>query len=128
MSEADEREQNPPSSSAAAVLLKAAIAAIPEGEERAEQLQMTQAVEHAFSAKQHLAVQGPTGVGKSIAYLIPAILGARSGSRTVIVTSSKALQDQLASVELPFLQQMLIQIGMHVFLNWVCAQGYLFCF
>ena len=124
MSEAAEMEQNPPSSSAAAVLLKAAIAAIPEGEERAEQLQMTQAVEHAFSAKQHLAVQGPTGVGKSIAYLIPAILGARSGSRTVIVTSSKALQDQLASVELPFLQRVLDQPFTYSVLkgrsNYVC--------
>lgn len=124
MSEAAEMEQNSTHSSAAAVLLTAAIAAIPQGEERPEQLQMTQAVEHAFSAKQHLAVQGPTGVGKSIAYLIPAILGAGSGSRTVIVTSSKALQDQLASVELPFLQRVLNQPFTYSVLkgrsNYVC--------
>jgi len=97
----------PVPTTAACELLQKVIAAIPQGEDRPQQQQMTQAVEQAFATKQHLAVQGPTGVGKSIAYLIPAILGAARGSRTVIVTSSKALQDQLATVELPFLQSVL---------------------
>ncbi len=90
-----------------AALLDKVVAAIPDGEERVEQRDMANAVHEAFELKQHLAVQGPTGVGKSIAYLIPAILAARKGRRTVIVTSSKALQDQLAAVELPFLQSVL---------------------
>lgn len=64
---------------------------------------MTEAVERAFRTRHDLAVQGPTGVGKSLAYLLPAIVAARSGTRTVVVTSSKALQDQLAQVDLPFL-------------------------
>ena len=84
-------------------LLDQVIAQIPGGEDRPEQREMTTAVHAAFRSGKHLAVQGPTGVGKSIAYLLPAILAARRGVRTVIVTSSKALQDQLASVELPFL-------------------------
>ena len=88
-------------------LLDRVIAAIPGGEDRPQQREMTQAVHAAFRSGSHLAIQGPTGVGKSIAYLLPAIVAARRGVRTVVVTSSKALQDQLASVELPFLHQTL---------------------
>ncbi|HTN99408.1 MAG TPA: DEAD/DEAH box helicase, partial [Microthrixaceae bacterium] len=90
-------------------MLDLVIAAIPDGEERVEQRDMAEAVREAFESRRHLAVQGPTGVGKSIAYLIPAIAAAAKGRRTVIVTSSKALQDQLAAVELPFLQSVLPQ-------------------
>lgn len=61
----------------------------------------------AFRSAQHLAVQGPTGVGKSVAYLLPAIARARSGHRTVVVTSSKALQDQLGGQDLPYLSEVL---------------------
>lgn len=68
---------------------------------------MAQAVHRSFTTGEHLTIQGPTGVGKSLAYLIPAVMAARRGLRTVVVTSSKALQDQLASVELPFLAQTL---------------------
>lgn len=68
---------------------------------------MAEAVHHAFSSGEHLTIQGPTGVGKSLAYLIPAVMAAKEGKRTVVVTSSKALQDQLASVELPFLAETL---------------------
>lgn len=124
MSDVASKENQSVSVTPAAELLRSVIAAIPQGEERPQQLQMTQAVERALAAKQHLAVQGPTGVGKSIAYLIPAILGASSGARTVIVTSSKALQDQLASVELPFLQEVLDNAFSYAVLkgrsNYVC--------
>lgn len=68
---------------------------------------MAEAVHHAFTSGEHLTIQGPTGVGKSLAYLIPAVIAAQRGRRTVVVTSSKALQDQLASVELPFLAETL---------------------
>lgn len=68
---------------------------------------MAEAVHRAFTTGEHLTIQGPTGVGKSLAYLIPAVIAAGRGQRTVVVTSSKALQDQLASVELPFLAETL---------------------
>lgn len=90
-----------------AEILDKVVAAIPDGEERVEQRDMANAVHDAFEHRRHLAVQGPTGVGKSLAYLIPAVVAAGKGQRTVIVTSSKALQDQLAAVELPFLQSVL---------------------
>ncbi|MEI7886626.1 MAG: DEAD/DEAH box helicase, partial [Actinomycetes bacterium] len=124
MSEPEEKLNGSAAVSQAARVLGAVISALPEGEERPQQLEMTQAVEQAFAQKQHLAVQGPTGVGKSIAYLIPAILAAGKGSRTVIVTSSKALQDQLASVELPLLESVLDQPFSYAVLkgrsNYVC--------
>ena len=50
----------------------------------------------------HLVVQAGTGTGKSLAYLVPAIL---SGRPTVVATATKALQDQLASKDLPFLAE-----------------------
>jgi len=63
---------------------------------------MAQAVETVFAGRGQLVVQAGTGVGKSLAYLVPAIL---SGKTTVIATATKALQDQLANKDLPFLQQ-----------------------
>ncbi|MBP6136457.1 MAG: DEAD/DEAH box helicase, partial [Candidatus Microthrix sp.] len=61
---------------------------------------MAQAVAKAIADERHLVVQAGTGTGKSLAYLVPAVL---SGRRTVVATATKALQDQLAEVDLPFL-------------------------
>lgn len=82
-------------------LLAAAIEALgADGEHRPGQEQMTTAVAEALDGGRHLAVAAGTGTGKSLAYLIPAIL---SGRRVVVATATKALQDQLATKELPFL-------------------------
>ncbi|MGB3159326.1 MAG: DEAD/DEAH box helicase, partial [Candidatus Microthrix parvicella] len=70
------------------------------GEERPGQVTMAQAVAKAIADERHLVVQAGTGTGKSLAYLVPAVL---SGRRTVVATATKALQDQLAEVDLPFL-------------------------
>src|SRR5437763_4941984 len=78
-------------------------AALPGGgEARPGQVEMAQAVAHAIEAKRPLVVQAGTGSGKSFAYLVPAVL---SGRTTVVATATKALQDQLADKDLPFLQQ-----------------------
>ncbi len=61
---------------------------------------MAAAVGTAIETGNHLVVQAGTGTGKTLAYLIPAIL---SGKRTVVATATKALQDQLANKDLPFL-------------------------
>ena len=88
-------------------LLSTVVASIPGGEDRPSQREMVEAVHDAFTTNRHLAVQGPTGVGKSLAYLLPAVTAAAAGERTVVVTSSRALQDQLAEIELPFLAEVL---------------------
>ncbi len=78
-------------------------AALPGGgDDRPGQRQMAEAVTDAIRLRRHLVVQAGTGTGKSLAYLVPALL---SGSRVVVATATKALQDQLATRDLPFLQE-----------------------
>ena len=63
---------------------------------------MAQAVDVAIRSKKHLAVQAGTGTGKTLAYLVPAIL---MGEKVIVATATKALQDQLAGKDLPFLTE-----------------------
>jgi ATP-dependent DNA helicase DinG len=76
----------------------------PGYERRQEQLSMANAVWDCMRNKKRLLVEAGTGVGKSFAYLIPAILSKR---RTIVSTASIALQDQLVNKDLVFLQQAL---------------------
>lgn len=76
--------------------------AIPGYEVRPAQQKMAEAIEKAFADDQHLLVEAGTGVGKSLGYLIPAI---ESHRRTVVSTATKALQDQVALIDLPFLAE-----------------------
>src|SRR5688500_15232685 len=74
----------------------------PNYEFRQGQLDMAQAIESALQDKRHLIVEAGTGTGKTLAYLIPAIL---SGRRVVISTGTKNLQEQLYFKDVPFLQK-----------------------
>ena len=74
----------------------------PNYEYRDGQLQMAEAVESALAEKKHLIVEAGTGTGKTLAYLVPAIL---SGKRVVISTGTKNLQEQLFFKDIPFLEQ-----------------------
>jgi ATP-dependent DNA helicase DinG len=79
--------------------LRAVTSALPGGgEERQGQEAMAEAVATAMAEGRHLVVQAGTGIGKSLAYLVPAALG---GGPTVVATATKALQDQLADKDLP---------------------------
>ena len=71
---------------------------------REPQLQMTRAVARALSRRQALVVEAGTGVGKTFAYLVPALL---AGSRALISTATKSLQDQLFLRDLPRLTKAL---------------------
>lgn len=77
-------------------------AAVPGGERRQPQADMATAVAAAIEGERHLLAQAGTGTGKSWAYLVPAIL---AGKRVVVATATKALQDQLAGKDLPFLAE-----------------------
>jgi ATP-dependent DNA helicase DinG len=72
--------------------------ALPEYEPRPEQAALASAVEHALATGQHLVAEAGTGVGKSLAYLLPAL---ESGRRVVVATATKALQEQLLSQDVP---------------------------
>jgi ATP-dependent DNA helicase DinG len=73
---------------------------MPQFEFRAGQLQMAEAVAKAIEDRRHLIVEAGTGTGKTMAYLIPAIL---SGKRVVVSTGTKNLQEQLYFKDVPFL-------------------------
>ena len=77
-------------------------------EERPQQAAMAQAVRAAFEAGENLAVEAGTGVGKSMAYLVPAALLAKKNNITVgVATKTNALLDQLMYHELPALSNAL---------------------
>jgi ATP-dependent DNA helicase DinG len=79
-------------------LLSRIVAAMGAGEERPGQEEMAAEVARAIATGNHLVVQAGTGTGKSLAYLAPA---ATSGKTIVVATATKALQDQLATKDLP---------------------------
>ena len=81
--------------------LAAVTAALPAAEDRPGQQEMAAAVDEAIACGKHLIVQAGTGTGKTLGYLVPAVL---EGRRVVVATATKALQDQLASKDLPFLE------------------------
>ena len=75
---------------------------------RRGQIELTQAVNRAIEENAHLLAEAPTGTGKSIAYLVPAIRhAAEHGKRVLVVTGNIALQEQLVSKDLPFLAEVL---------------------
>jgi ATP-dependent DNA helicase DinG len=77
-------------------------------EERPEQRRMASAVLAALSSRRHLVVEAGTGVGKTFAYLVPALLWAeRTGGRVAVATSTIALQEQIVRKDLPLLARAL---------------------
>lgn len=82
-------------------LLAIAVAAL-GGTRRRGQQEMAAAVAHAFETGEHLVVQAGTGTGKSLAYLVPAIIRALCDDAPVVVSTAKiALQRQLVDRDLP---------------------------
>jgi ATP-dependent DNA helicase DinG len=80
--------------------LEGALARCGDGayEPRAEQAALAAAVERALVTGEHLVAEAGTGVGKSLAYLVPAL---QSGRRVVVATATKALQEQLLEKDVP---------------------------
>jgi ATP-dependent DNA helicase DinG len=97
------------------------VAALPGGAPRPGQELMCREVADAIEQHRHLLVQAGTGTGKSLGYLVPAIT---SGRHTVVVTATKALQEQLSGKDLPFLAEHLEHPFEHALLkgrsNYVC--------
>lgn len=81
-------------------------ARICEGYEyREEQMEMAAAVSQSLSRRSHLLVEAGTGVGKTVAYLVPAILHALGGKRVAVSTHTINLQAQLVGKDIPLLRQ-----------------------
>lgn len=74
----------------------------PQYEFRRGQLEMALAVEEALAERRHLIVEAGTGTGKTLAYLVPALI---SGQRIIVSTGTKNLQEQLFFKDIPFLRE-----------------------
>ena len=90
MAEADDAE-----------VLTRAVAAL-GGDDRPGQRQLSSAIASAIRNGHHLVAEAPTGSGKSLAYLAPAIA---SGKKVVVATATLTLQDQLWNKDLPHLRE-----------------------
>src|SRR5690348_5561559 len=72
---------------------------------RPQQLEMASAVEEALADEHHLLVEAGTGVGKSFAYLLPAIdFAVRYKKKVIVSTHTISLQEQLIEKDIPLLQ------------------------
>ena len=107
----------------AAAALERVTSQMASGEQRPQQKEMCVAVAEALVTGTHLIVQAGTGTGKSLAYLVPAVL---SGKKVIVATATKALQDQLAEKDLP---QVVEGLGVPVAFavlkgrsNYICRQ------
>ena len=99
--------------------------ALPGFESRPGQVQMAQLIERGILEGVHTIVEAGTGVGKSLAYLVPAV---RSGKKIVLSTGTIALQEQLVQKDIPLLQRAL-DVELRVTLvkgrnHYLCKQKY----
>ena len=94
-------------------------------EPREEQRMMAQSIRDAFASSENLAIEAGTGVGKSMAYLVPAALFARANNVGVgVATKTNSLLDQLVYQELPALSQALEkECGEEAGLTWAPLKG-----
>ncbi|MDR0469285.1 MAG: DEAD/DEAH box helicase, partial [Peptococcaceae bacterium] len=75
---------------------------------RSQQKDMLELTTKAFSDSRYLMIEAPTGVGKSLAYLIPAVCWAKAfGHKVLVATHTIALQEQLYTKEIAFLREVL---------------------
>ncbi len=75
---------------------------LPGYQERPAQIEMALTVAEALTTGRHALLEAPTGVGKSLAYIVPLV---RSGKVAIISTANKALQEQLFYKDIPFVQE-----------------------
>lgn len=99
------------------------VAALANAEERPGQDEMAYEIAAALAAGRSIIVQAGTGTGKSLGYLVPALL---AGKRTVVATATKTLQDQLNRNDLPLLTRSMSHQFTWAVLkgrsNYVCLQ------
>jgi ATP-dependent DNA helicase DinG len=96
-------------------------AAFPGYESRPGQLAMAERIASAIENDERLLVEAGTGTGKTLAYLIPALL---SGRKVVVSTGTKTLQDQIATVDIPRLRTILDTSGvLGRPLTWAVMKG-----
>src|SRR5258708_21381932 len=96
---------------------------LPGYEFRTEQAQMCDAIKSALKRGRHCLVEAGTGVGKTMAYLIPAALSAAKGKKTVISTHTINLQTQLIEKDIPRVTELFHEIVPELELRPVLMKG-----
>lgn len=85
-------------------------------EKRPEQARMAGLVRDAIEAKSLVAIEAPTGIGKTFAYMVPAVASAMiDGTRVHVSTNTKTLQDQIAYKDVPKIRDILAPYGLSSF-------------
>ena len=88
----------------------------PGYEVREDQLKMSKTVAQAFNDNELALIEASTGIGKSLAYLIPAFLYAdKNNARVVVSTNTITLQSQLINKDIPFVIQKMIHAPASLF-------------
>jgi ATP-dependent DNA helicase DinG len=99
---------------------------IPDFEERPEQLAMAKAIKQAVDNEENLIIEAGTGVGKTLAYLIPlADYSIKNKKRVIICTYSKALQTQIFEQDMPLVKKMFPDIKYEAMFgseNYICMR------
>lgn len=96
---------------------------------RTPQRQMIAEVANAFAGEigRHLVIEAPTGIGKTLSYLLPGIAVAKAENKTLIVsTANVALQDQILDKDLPLLKQIIPSLSYCVLFGrnrYVCPRN-----
>ncbi len=82
---------------------------VPGWEARPAQLRLAEEVYARLTEGGHVVVEAPTGVGKTLGYLVPAVL---SGRRVIVSTNTKTLQEQIVHKDLPALAKIVAEAGL----------------
>ena len=98
-------------------------------EPRRGQIEMARAVGRAIAEKHHLAIEAPCGIGKTYAYLVPAIEHAiATNTRVVVCTANIALQEQIFEKDLPALAKIMPRPFTYALIkginNYLCLDRY----
>jgi ATP-dependent DNA helicase DinG len=94
---------------------------------RREQVEAAEAIDEAFRCGQHALVEAGTGVGKTLAYLVPAVRAISHGKRVIVSTHTINLQAQLFEKDIPLVQSLFPKVAIRAALmkgrgNYLCKQ------
>src|SRR5258708_20509121 len=79
---------------------------LPSFQYRHEQIEVAEAIDEAFRCCQHALVEAGTGVGKTLAYLVPAVRAIANGKKVIVSTHTINLQAQLFQKDIPLVQSL----------------------
>ena len=103
---------------------------MPNSEYRPEQVDISAAIHEAIQTGIHSICEAGTGTGKSLAYLIPAIMAINQGKTVVVSTHTIGLQTQILEKDIPIMRNLFPEVNIRAFMlkgrsNYLCKQDLL---